>query len=38
MPRLDKDTQERVVREIVEPTLAGAREEGFPFKGVLFLG
>src|SRR6185369_3203306 len=35
---LDKDTQDRVVREIVEPTLAGAREEGFPFKGVLFLG
>ena len=35
---LDRNTQERVVREIVEPTLAGAREEGFPFKGVLFLG
>jgi phosphoribosylamine--glycine ligase len=35
---LDKSTQERVVREIVEPTIAGAREEGFPFKGVLFLG
>jgi phosphoribosylamine--glycine ligase len=29
---------ERVVREIVEPTLAGAREEGFAFKGILFLG
>jgi phosphoribosylamine---glycine ligase len=35
---LDKSTQERVVREIMEPTLAGAREEGFPFQGVLFLG
>jgi phosphoribosylamine--glycine ligase len=35
---LDKSTQDRVVSEIVEPTLAGAREEGFPFKGVLFLG
>jgi phosphoribosylamine--glycine ligase len=35
---LDKDIQERIVREIVEPTLAGAREEGFPFKGILFLG
>ena len=35
---LMKSVQERVVREIVEPTLAGAREEGFPFKGVLFLG
>ena len=29
---------ERVVREIVEPTLSGAREEGFPVQGVLFLG
>jgi phosphoribosylamine---glycine ligase len=35
---LMKSIQDRVVREIVEPTLAGAREEGFPFKGVLFLG
>ena len=29
---------ERVVREIVEPTLSGARKEGFPVQGVLFLG
>ena len=35
---LDKLTQDRVVTDIVEPTLAGAREEGFAFKGVLFLG
>jgi phosphoribosylamine--glycine ligase len=35
---LDEATLERAVREIVEPTLAGAREEGFAFKGVLFLG
>jgi phosphoribosylamine--glycine ligase len=35
---LDKSSEDRVIREIVEPTLAGAREEGFPFKGVLFLG
>lgn len=35
---LDPSIQERVIREIVEPTLAGAREEGFAFKGVLFLG
>ena len=35
---LDDATLQRAVREIVEPTLAGAREEGFPFKGVLFLG
>ena len=35
---LEQNIQERVVREIVEPTLAGARAEGFAFKGVLFLG
>src|SRR5215510_13371709 len=35
---LDNDLQDRIVREIVEPTLAGARAEGFPFKGILFLG
>ncbi len=35
---LQKGIEERVVREIVEPTLGGAREEGFEFKGVLFLG
>jgi phosphoribosylamine---glycine ligase len=35
---LSRSVEERVVREIVEPTLAGARDEGFPFKGVLFLG
>jgi phosphoribosylamine---glycine ligase len=26
------------VKEMVEPTLAGAKQEGFPFKGILFLG
>lgn len=35
---LDQSTLARAVREIVEPTLAGARAEGFAFKGVLFLG
>jgi phosphoribosylamine--glycine ligase len=35
---LDEGVLARVVREIVEPTLAGARQEGFPFKGILFLG
>jgi len=35
---LSRSMEERVVREIVEPTLTGARAEGFPFKGVLFLG
>src|SRR5205807_6679753 len=28
----------RIVREIVEPTLNGCIAEGFPFRGVLFIG
>jgi len=28
----------QVVKEIVEPSLIGAERDGFPFKGVLFLG
>jgi phosphoribosylamine--glycine ligase len=35
---LEARTLKRVVREIVEPTLAGTRAEGYPFRGVLFLG
>ena len=35
---LSSALQARIVTEIVEPTLAGARNEGFPFRGVLFLG
>jgi phosphoribosylamine--glycine ligase len=35
---LDENIEGRVVRKIVEPTLAGARADGFEFKGVLFLG
>ncbi len=35
---LDAETLARVVREVVEPTLAGARQEGFPFRGILFVG
>ena len=35
---IDGKTLERIVREVVEPTLAGARGEGFPFRGVLFVG
>jgi phosphoribosylamine---glycine ligase len=35
---INPETLNRVVTEIVEPTLAGARAEGFPFRGVLFLG
>jgi phosphoribosylamine--glycine ligase len=35
---LDQATADRIVREVVEPTLQGARDEGFPFRGVLFVG
>ena len=35
---LDEETLARVVREMVEPTLHGAHAEGFPFRGVLFIG
>jgi phosphoribosylamine--glycine ligase len=33
---LQRSIEERVVREIVVPTLEGARAEGFAFKGILF--
>ncbi|HEX8475031.1 MAG TPA: phosphoribosylamine--glycine ligase [Pyrinomonadaceae bacterium] len=35
---LDGATTARVVREIVEPTLQAARDEGLRFRGVLFIG
>lgn len=35
---LDKTTLDRIVREVVEPTLKGAAKEGFPFRGILFIG
>ena len=35
---LDASLLDRVLKEMVEPTLTGAQQERFPFKGVLFLG
>jgi len=35
---LDDDTLQRIVGEVIEPTLNGAIVEGFPFRGVLFVG
>jgi phosphoribosylamine---glycine ligase len=35
---LDDAMRDRIVREVVEPTLQGAHNEGFPFRGVLFVG
>jgi phosphoribosylamine--glycine ligase len=35
---LDQATLERIAREVVEPTLKGAAAEGFPVRGILFVG
>ena len=35
---LDPDTLAQIVNTIVEPTLKGALDEGFPFRGILFIG
>jgi phosphoribosylamine--glycine ligase len=35
---IDQATLDRIVREVVEPTLKGAADEGFPFRGILFIG
>jgi phosphoribosylamine--glycine ligase len=35
---IDPATLDRVKGEIVEPTLRGCLDEGFPFRGILFVG
>ena len=35
---LDEATLNRIVNEIVEPTLQAAQDEGIPFRGILFIG
>jgi phosphoribosylamine--glycine ligase len=35
---LDKVTLEQIEAEVIVPTLRGAEQEGFPFRGVLFVG
>ncbi|MCU1263725.1 MAG: purD [Acidobacteria bacterium] len=35
---LDAGLLARIIRGVVEPTLSGAAAEGFPFRGVLFIG
>jgi phosphoribosylamine--glycine ligase len=35
---IDDETLARARREIIEPTLRGALEDGLPFRGVLFVG
>lgn len=35
---LDENQAREIVEKIVKPTLSGAAAEGFPFRGILFLG
>jgi phosphoribosylamine--glycine ligase len=35
---IDPMTIDRVIHQIVEPTLQGCSDEGFPFRGILFIG
>ncbi len=35
---LDDATRERILREIARPTLEAAAQEGFPYRGVLYIG
>jgi phosphoribosylamine--glycine ligase len=35
---VEEQMLKRVIREVLEPTLEGARAEGFPFRGILFVG
>ncbi len=35
---LDDSLRDKIVREIIEPTLEGAEKDGFPFRGILFVG
>jgi phosphoribosylamine--glycine ligase len=37
-PVVGEALRDRVMREVVEPTLAGMASEGAPFRGVLFVG
>jgi phosphoribosylamine--glycine ligase len=35
---VDEETLNRIVRDVVEPTLNGAYQESYPFRGILFIG
>ena len=35
---LSPDTRDRVLKEIIEPTIRGMEEEGKPFRGILYAG
>ena len=35
---LSKEQTDEIIENVIEPTLRGCKEEGFPFRGILFLG
>lgn len=35
---LTEEQTEKIITDVIKPTLEGCRNEGFPFKGILFLG
>ncbi len=35
---LTSEQTERIVEEVIKPTLEGCKAEGFPFRGIMFLG
>ena len=35
---LSEEQTAKVIEEVIKPTLEGCRKEGFPFRGILFLG
>jgi len=37
-PIVDSDVERKILREVVEPTLAGMAADGNPFRGALFVG
>ena len=37
-PRVTETIKQRVKKEIIEPTLEGMRQEGLPYKGILYIG
>lgn len=37
-PIVTKDVEEKVIKEVVEPTLEGMAKEGNPYRGILYIG
>lgn len=35
---LSKEQTDEIIENVIEPTLRGCKEQGFPFRGILFLG